>query len=219
MLGEHIKIQKSLKELVYSQLKTEILTGRIESDVKLNEIDLAERMNVSRTPIREALQKLAEEGLVSIEPRRGAYVSKISINEMLDLFDVRENLEGMAAELAARNIGEEDKERLIRLIEDYDKAVDNKDRQAIVEGDEAFHNLIVSSGGNLVLIDLLQYVQALSMRFRYLYYDDFSRYKVMPKEHKKITDAIISGNSDLARDEARSHIRGLKSFILSLNKH
>lgn len=85
-----LQIQKPLRELVYEELKHKILTGEIASQTRLMEIDLAEKMNVSRTPIREAIRELAADGLVTIEPRRGAYVSRISIDDMLDVFEVRE---------------------------------------------------------------------------------------------------------------------------------
>ena len=99
-----LQIQKPLRELVYEELKHKILTGEIASQTRLMEIDLAEKMNVSRTPIREAIRELAADGLVTIEPRRGAYVSRISIDDMLDVFEVRENLEGFAAYLAAKKV-------------------------------------------------------------------------------------------------------------------
>ena len=92
-----LQIQKPLRELVYLELKHKILTGEIKARTRLMEIDLAERMNVSRTPIREAIRELATDGLVVIEPRRGAYVSDISVQNMLDIFEVREDLEGLAA--------------------------------------------------------------------------------------------------------------------------
>ena len=94
-----LQIQKPLRELVYLELKHKILTGEIKARTRLMEIDLAERMNVSRTPIREAIRELATDGLVVIEPRRGAYVSDISVQNMLDIFEVREDLEGLAAGL------------------------------------------------------------------------------------------------------------------------
>ena len=79
MMNIDLQIQKPLRELVYLELKHKILTGEIQARTRLMEIDLAERMNVSRTPIREAIRELATDGLVVIEPRRGAYVSDISI--------------------------------------------------------------------------------------------------------------------------------------------
>ena len=115
MMDVDLQIQKPLRELVYLELKHKILTGEIKARTRLMEIDLAERMNVSRTPIREAIRELATDGLVIIEPRRGAYVSDISIQNMLDIFEVREDLEGLAAGLAAQRITEEEKLALSKM--------------------------------------------------------------------------------------------------------
>ena len=104
-----IKVQKTLNDLVYQDLKRKILTGEIPSRTRLMEIELANKMNVSRTPIREAIRRLAEDGLVQVEPRRGAFVSNISIKDMLDVFETRADLEGFTAYLAAQRITEEQK--------------------------------------------------------------------------------------------------------------
>ena len=104
MMDFQLKAQKPLKELVYLELKHKILTGEIESQTRLMEIDLAEKMNVSRTPIREAIHRLADDGLVKLEARKGAYVANISIKDMLDVFEVREDMEGFTAYLATQRI-------------------------------------------------------------------------------------------------------------------
>ena len=100
MTDIQLKVQKPLKDLVYLELKHKILTGEIVSQTRLMEIDLSEKMNVSRTPIREAIKRLSDDGLVKVEPRRGAYVANISIKDMLDVFEVREDMEGFVAKLA-----------------------------------------------------------------------------------------------------------------------
>ena len=112
MMEIQLKVQKPLKDLVYLELKHKILTGEIVSQTRLMEIDLSEKMNVSRTPIREAIKRLADDGLVKVEPRRGAYVANISIKDMLDVFEVREDMEGFAAKLAAERITDEEKAEL-----------------------------------------------------------------------------------------------------------
>ena len=141
-----LQIQKPLRELVYEELKHKILTGEIASQTRLMEIDLAEKMNVSRTPIREAIRELAADGLVTIEPRRGAYVSRISIDDMLDVFEVRENLEGFAAYLAAKRINEEQKVKLKELMDLYEEAINNDEKKNSVERDESLHKFVVECG-------------------------------------------------------------------------
>lgn len=213
-----LQIQKPLRELVYLELKHKILTGEIKARTRLMEIDLAERMNVSRTPIREAIRELATDGLVVIEPRRGAYVSDISVQNMLDIFEVREDLEGLAAGLAAQRITEEETLALSKMHRLYEMAVEARDKEEIVEYDEKFHNFIVRCSRNNVLIELSRQVQDLSMRFRYLYYDDGSVFERIPKEHKHIMEAIVAGDAEKARREAEAHIKDLKQFIVGLDK-
>lgn len=213
-----LQIQKPLRELVYQELKQKILTGEIASQTRLMEIDLAEKMNVSRTPIREAIRELAEDGLVTIEPRRGAYVSRISTKDMLDVFEVREDLEGLAAYLAAARINEEEKAELMDLVRRYETAVERSGKDEIVALDEKFHKFIVKCSGNSTLIHMVNQVQELSLRFRYIYYDDFSVYEIMPAEHKRIATAICKGDAETARNEADTHVKALKAFILELEK-
>lgn len=211
-----LQIQKPLRELVYLELKRKILTGEIAADTRLMEIKLAELMNVSRTPIRDAIRQLSHDGLVTIEPRKGAYVSKISIKDMVDVFEVREALEGLAAYLAAQRITEEKKAELEELTREYERAVLNGDKEALVHYDEKFHSCIVECSNNEVLKEMLEHIRELSMRFRYIYYGDFSHYEKMPAEHLRIMNAICSGNSVQARKEADKHVKALKEFIVEI---
>lgn len=214
-----LKVQKPLKDLVYLELKHKILTGEIVSQTRLMEIDLSEKMNVSRTPIREAIKRLADDGLVKVEPRRGAYVANISIKDMLDVFEVREDMEGFVAKLAAQRITEEEKEELKLIAAEYERAIDKaSDKEEIIELDEKFHNFIVKCSGNETLSELVSYVQELSLRFRYLYYEDFTHYKSTAEQHHRIMEAINSGSADEARREADEHVKSLKEFVFKLGK-
>lgn len=213
-----LKSQKPLKELVYLELKHKILTGEIASQTRLMEIDLSEKMNVSRTPIREAIKRLSDDGLVKVEPRRGAYVANISIKDMLDVFEVRENMEGFAAQLATERITDEQKKELKKIAAEYEAAIKKPNKEAIIELDEKFHNFIVGCCSNETLSELIEYVQELSLRFRYLYYDDFSLYASTAEQHNKIVNAISSGKSAKAREEADTHVKALKKFVYELGK-
>ncbi len=214
-----LKVQKPLKDLVYLELKHKILTGEIVSQTRLMEIDLSEKMNVSRTPIREAIKRLADDGLVKVEPRRGAYVANISIKDMLDVFEVREDMEGFVAKLAAQRITDEEKEELKAIAKEYETAIEKTDnKEAIIELDEKFHNFIVKCSGNETLSELVNYVQELSLRFRYLYYDDSSLYESTAEQHNRIMEAINSGRDEEARSEADAHVKMLKEFVFALGK-
>lgn len=218
MMDFQLKVQKPLKELVYLELKHKILTGEILSQTRLMEISLAEKMNVSRTPIREAIKRLAEDGLVKVEPRRGAYVANISIKDMLDVFEVREDLEGFVAELAAQRITDQEKEKLRLLAKECEDAMKGEDKEAIIELDEKFHNFIVECCKNDTLSQLVHYVQELSLRFRYLYYDDYSLYDSTLERHNRMMDAILAGDAQNARHEADAHVKELKKFVYELGR-
>lgn len=219
MTDIQLKVQKPLKELVYLELKHKILTGEIVSQTRLMEIDLSEKMNVSRTPIREAIKRLADDGLVKVEPRRGAYVANISIKDMLDVFEVREDMEGFVAKLAAQRISDDEKITLREIAREYEEAIEKADdKETIIELDEKFHNFIVRCCGNETLSELVKYVQELSLRFRYLYYNDFSLYESTAEQHNRIMEAINAGEEEVARDEADAHVRALKEFVFDLGK-
>ena len=192
MMEIQLKVQKPLKDLVYLELKHKILTGEIVSQTRLMEIDLSEKMNVSRTPIREAIKRLADDGLVKVE--------------------------GFAAKLAAERINEEEKLELERIAKAYDEALSSGNKETIIELDEEFHNFIVACSGNETLSELVNYVQELSLRFRYLYYNDFSLYESTAEQHNRIMEAINNGRAEEARREADAHVKALKEFVFELGK-
>jgi DNA-binding GntR family transcriptional regulator len=212
-----------LREIVYEELKRQIMVGEIAPGTRMMEVELAEEMGVSRTPVREAIRKLEKEGLVTIEPRRGAYASDISAKDMVDILEVRQDLEGMAAGIAAQKITDEGRIELENIARKYKDSVDREDIEEIIKNDEAFHKYIVSLSGNKTLIKMVSQVQELALRFRYIYYEDFSRFKNQPSEHQAIVDAIAGGDVAGARKYAEEHLAGLKDFVRregsKLSKH
>ena len=107
MINFTLQNHKPLREIVYEELKRQIMVGEIAPGTRMMEVELADEMGVSRTPVREAIRKLEKEGLVTIEPSRGAYASDNYAKEMVDILEVRQDLEGMAAGIAAQKITEE----------------------------------------------------------------------------------------------------------------
>ena len=215
MFDLNLTNHKPLREIVFEELRTLILTGRIKPGTRMMEIELADEMGVSRTPIREAIRKLEEEGLVMIEPRKGAYVSEISIPDIVNILEVRENLDGLAAFFAAQRISENGKEKLHEVYGQFNKAVEGGNMDEMIHFDTLFHKVIVDETQNSYLVNIMERIQELVVRFRYIYYKDFKRAEEMPNEHKIITDAIINGDADTARVESELHIRKLKELILS----
>ena len=219
MLNFDLHNHRPLREIVYEQLKRQILTGEITPGTRMMEVELADEMGVSRTPVREAIRKLEKEGLVTIEPRKGAYASDISVKDMIDTMEVREHLESLAAHLAAMTMTEEQREELERITEGYTQAIYNNDMEEMIHYDELFHKGIVYASGNKTLIQVSEAVQELSLRFRYLYYDDLSRYGSMPMEHKEILEAIENRDAEAAKECAKNHVKRLKDFVIRVGEH
>jgi DNA-binding GntR family transcriptional regulator len=213
MLNLDIQNHRPLREIVYEELKMQILKGQIVPGTRMMEVEMAEEMGVSRTPIREAIRKLEKEGLVTIEPRKGAYASQISTKDMVDILEVRQNMEGLAAYYAAMRMNDEQKKKLAEISEAYNKAVIENNTPDMIKYDTAFHHLIVEGSGNKMLVHMIEQLQELVLRFRYLYYDDFKRAEKMPREHKVIYDAIFTGDTEKARRAADVHIDRLKKLV------
>ena len=214
MLNFDIQNHKPLREMVYEELKMQILKGSIIPGTRMMEVELAEEMGVSRTPIREAIRKLEKEGLVTIEPRRGAYASMISTEDMVEILEVRQDLEGLAAYFAADRMTDEKMEELREVSNCYNEAVKSGKMEDMIKYDTRFHHIIVESCRNKILVQMIEQLQELVLRFRYIYYDNFRRAENMPDEHEAIVAAISEGNADKARAAADIHIDRLKELVM-----
>jgi DNA-binding GntR family transcriptional regulator len=140
--------EMSKKDLIIQQLRAEIVSGEIAPGEKLSEARLAERFGVSRMPVRDAFKELENAGFVTIEQRRGTFVRRTSRSEILDLFEVREAIEGMAARLCAYRANNQLLAKLDEAIEAMSRQVKAMDRDGYSRTDERFHELIMSGASN-----------------------------------------------------------------------
>ncbi len=209
-----IESHKPLRESVYEQLRASILRSEIKPNTRLKEVEIAEKMGVSRTPIREAIRKLEIEGLVTIESRKGAHVADISIKDTADTLDVRAYLEGLAARRAAELMTKDQIKELEKISNKFNKAVETGKTQDMIKYDEEFHRYIVNATDNPRLISILENLAELVIRFRYLYFGTFKRAGEMPPQHLSILEYIKAGDTELAGRSARNHIAELKRLIL-----
>lgn len=214
MYNAVIEGNKPLREIVYEELKKRILTDLIKPGMRMMEVELADEMGVSRTPVREAIRKLEKEGLVTIRPGKGAYASLMSVKRMMDILEVRSNLEGLAACLAAKRMQDKAKASLRQVLEQFEDALLKGDMRAMIETDSRFHRMIVDASDNSHLIALVEQLQELVLRFRYIYYKDFKRAKEMVPEHRCIYEAILNKDAKRASKAAFNHIDRLKDMIL-----
>ncbi len=215
MLNFELQKHKPLRELVYEELRGLILTGQIKPGSRMMEIDIAEEMGVSRTPIREAIRKLEKEGLVTIEPRKGAYASELSVKDMVDILEVRATLEGLAAGLAASRMTQDQKKQLLHYSDSFNKAVKEGNMAEMIANDTNFHHYIVQCCENKYLLMMLEQLQELVLRFRYIYFKDFKRGNEMPAEHRMIYDGICNNDANSAEMAAYNHIDRLMEMIVT----
>ncbi len=210
-----LEIQKHrpLSEVVYDQLRQDILAGNIMPGTRMMEVELSIKMGVSRTPIREAIKKLEKEGLVVVEPRRGAYTSQVSRADMIGILEVRQHMDRLAASYAATRGNQADFQRIEACAKAYEIAIKEGDSREIIKCDERFHEAIAEASHNTTLLTLVTELQEMVVRFRYIYYGDPHIVQSMIDEHEEILDAIKTGNAEKAMAVAGNHIDGLISFI------
>lgn len=206
---------KPLREIVFESLREAIIQGRLKPGERLMEIQLAEEMGVSRTPVREAIRKLELEGFVVMIPRKGAYVASISVKDIVDVFEVRAALEGLAAGLAAERATAEELEEMERAVHHIHEVSNGRDLGTLVEKDTVFHELIYKASRNQRLVQIVTHLKEQIQRFRTTSLAVPGRGKHAVEEHKGIVEAISERNVELAASLAREHIENAEQLLLS----
>src|SRR5690554_5430838 len=191
---------KPLREIVFETLRDAIINQVLRPGERLMEIQLAEEMGVSRTPVREAIRKLELEGFVVMLPRRGAYVAGISMKDILEVFEVRAALEALAAGLAAERITEEELEEMERQLVKEAEETEANNLRSIVEIDTTFHDLLYKAARNERLIHFVNLLQEQLHRFRSASLARPGRSKTALDEHRKIIEALADRNAKLAEE-------------------
>lgn len=183
------------------------------------EIHLADRLGVSRTPIREAIRKLELEGLVTMIPRRGAEVAQITEKSMNDVLEVRRALDALCVELACDRITDEEMERLKGACDDFEKAVKTGDVKKIAQADVALHDILVQATGNQRLIQLVNNLSEQMYRYRFEYIKDFNQHEKLVEEHRIIYESILNKDKETATQAAKMHIDNqVKAIIQQIRK-
>lgn len=195
-----------LRDVVFNTLRQAILKGELEPGERLMEIQLADRLGVSRTPIREAIRKLELEGLVLMIPRKGAEVAKISEKSLRDVLEVRRSLEELAIELACERMTDEDLLRLEEAQETFHQAVEAGDAMSIAESDEHYHDVIYNSTGNSRLVQILNNLREQMYRYRLEYIKDADKRQILLVEHEHILKSLRERRVSEAKAAAREHI-------------
>ena len=187
-------------------LEEEILTGQLRAGDRLEEVLLATRFGVSRTPIREALLQLAGTGLIENRPRRGAVVAEIGPRRLMEMFDVMAELESMCARLAARRATDEAIARIAAAHQSCTEAAAQKDISAYYNENEAFHARIREASQNEYLVEQATSLQKRLRPYRRMQLRARDRIRDSLQEHQKIVDAIAAGDAAAAGAEMRGHV-------------
>lgn len=210
---------KPLRDIVFETLRDAIINQALKPGERLMEIQLAEEMGVSRTPVREAIRKLELEGLVVMVPRKGAYVAGISMKDIHEVYELRSALESLAANLAASRITPEELEEMERQVVKEAEETESNNLSNIVTIDTTFHDLLYQAARNQRLVQFINILQEQLQRFRAASLSSPGRSKFALEEHKKIVEALAERNGKLAGKLATEHIEKAESaMILAMDK-
>lgn len=207
---------RTLADKVCEQIVTAIVVGDIPAGQKISEPELARTYGVSRGPLREAMRRLEGLRLIERKPHVGARVVKLSVKELLEIYRIREALEGMACRMAAEHMPDVEIARLRKLLDEHERDVDKLDGRSYFqkEGDLDFHYRIVQGSKNTKLLELLSSdLYHLVRMYRYQFSVSSSRPKRALKEHRQIVDAIESRDPELAEMLMRRHISAARQNI------
>lgn len=205
---------KPLRELVFENIRQAIVKGIFAPGERLMEIQLADDLGVSRTPVREAIRKLELEGFVVMIPRRGTYVANLSIKDINDVYEIRISLDVLAAGLAAERIEPEELEELNRLLLEITKASASGSMEKIVKLDTAFHDVLYKASRNDRLRNIINNlreqitgIRGTSMRYP-------GRLADTIEEHRALVDSIAARDSEKAQAAARIHLENAEHTLL-----
>lgn len=207
---------KPLRELVFEALRDAIISSALRPGERLMEVQLADELGVSRTPVREAIRKLEHEGLVVMIPRKGAYVADISLKDVAEIFDVRKALEALAAHRAAERANEEDLEQAERILVEYGECIEKLDMPRLIEVDTQFHESIYHMAGNSRLKQMLNLLSEQVMRYRTMTLSHGPRMRRALEEHRRIVEAIAGRDPERASRLAREHIESAENALMEL---
>ena len=213
-----IQNPRNLKEVVYQRLKESILHGKLSPGAKLPETRIAQQLGVSRTPLREAINRLEQDGFVENIPRRGSFVRQVSLREILQDLEIREVLEGLAIREAAHCATPQMIASMKACFRNFTPRRVEKSLRDYAQQNVRFHHFIIEASQNPKLITLIRNL-----------YDHMDLVRlhtmVLPgratkslAEHRKLIRLIENRQGDLAEKVLRAHIRGLRNAVLQLTK-
>jgi DNA-binding GntR family transcriptional regulator len=203
-----------LRDVIFQTLRKAIISGEIKPGERLMEVAIAEQMGVSRTPVREAIRRLEADGLVTMSPRKGTHVSKLSVKDIIDTLEVRGVLDKLATSLATKRMQPSQLKTLENVHKQYVSNVEKGNIEGAVKKDVDFHDIIYSASGNPRLITVAGALREQIYRFRVIYMSGDLIAENVLHEHESILEAIKNKNAELASELAETHIRNQMETII-----
>lgn len=219
-MSEDLKLNMNaylpLRDVVFQTLREAILKGDLRPGERLMELQLASRLGVSRTPIREAIRMLEQEGLAVTIPRKGAEVARMTEKNMEDVLQIREALDDLAVQVACDKMTKQQLANLTQTMKNFENAVQTGNLSKIVAYDVEFHDIIYESTDNPKLVTLLSNLREQIHRYRVEYLKEKENYPMLIKEHEAILEALKEKNKERVVEAMRSHIRNQAEVVKNI---
>lgn len=210
-----IRDYKNAREAAFEKIKEAIIKGHFKPGEKLVEQTLAQEMGVSRTPVREAIRRLEAEGFVVSIPRKGVVVSRADKEEIVQLYSIRAELEGLAARWAIENADEDDIRKLDEAILRMEETAASGDLDGVVQSNALFHDAIAQASKSRILCTLLKTLQDNIQRFRFQSLHLPGRPEAALAEHKEIVAAIKEKKTEEADRLLKEHLQNARAAALA----
>ena len=195
-----------LRDVVFNTLREAILKGELKPGERLMELQLAAKLGVSRTPIREAIRMLEQEGLAVTIPRKGAEVAKMTEKDMEDVLQIRDALDELAASIACEQMTKEQLDTLTETMHEFEESTKSKDLKKIAAADVQFHDIIYQATGNPKLVNMLNNLREQMYRYRVEYLKREDAHETLLAEHDRIIETIEKRNKEEAMRAVSRHI-------------
>lgn len=204
---------QSLSDEAYFQIRSLIISCELSPGSVISESDLMERLDMGRTPIREALRNLANEKLIEVYPRRGMFVAGVDVKDLTAISEVRGNLEILAAGYAAERATSADKAAITQLIKEIDAIKGEPKMMKLINLDQRIHHQIYAATQNEFLVSTLDQYYAHALRIWFMALDRVSELEDAIIEHRAMLQAILDGDKKAAEQTMREHIEGFETTI------
>lgn len=215
-LGLNMNAYLPLRDVVFNTLREAILKGELKPGERLMELQLASKLGVSRTPIREAIRMLELEGLAVTIPRKGAEVAKMTEKDMEDVLQIRKALDELAVQLACDKITPEQLRILKAALRNFEESIRSKDVKKVAEADVTFHDTIYKAADNPKLMTLLNNLREQMYRYRVEYLKDESAYPTLIEEHQAIYDGLMRKDKEFVVQVMAKHVMNQEIVVKNI---